>query len=169
MFLLIRHRQWLVWTAVLVSIFSVTSFFVAARYSAISKGAASWGVGTERTWIDDAVGPDADVAVMWPGRFAGGLEGRYAIWENEIFNRSVGRVYDLREPLKRYVPETRVRVDPRSGVVRDLTGHVIAARYVLSDVSFSVVGTPVARDTRTGVVLYAVDGIVRAARVPDRT
>jgi hypothetical protein len=50
-----------------------------------------------------------------------------------------------------------------------LTGRPVKARYVLSDVTFPLVGSVVARDVRTGVVLYAVGGVVRAAQVPART
>jgi Dolichyl-phosphate-mannose-protein mannosyltransferase len=169
LFLRDRQRQLLVWTAVVLLNFGVIGFFVGARYRAISTGAAEWGAADQRDWIDRAVGSDATVAAVWPGRFGRGLEGRYAIWQNEIFNRSIGPVYDLREPLKRYVPETRVRVDPATGVLHDLTGTPIAARYALSDVTFPLVGRAIIRDQRTGIVLYDVGGVIRAARVPSRT
>jgi hypothetical protein len=169
LFLRERPKQLLLWTTVLVLNFGVVGFFVGARYSAISTSAAEWGAGDQRDWVDRAVGPNERVAAFWPGRFERGLEGRYAVWENEIFNRSIGPVYDLREPLKRFVTETRIRVDPSSGVVRDLTGRPISARYAVSDVTFPLVGRAVARDRRTGVVLYEVGGVVRSARVPART
>jgi hypothetical protein len=162
-FLTLRRNALVAWTSCVILVFAVTGFFVAARHSAISRGAASWGASSPRDWIDRAVGPDAEVAVIWTGRRGRGLEGRYAVWENEIFNYSLGPVYDLREPLKRYVPETRVRLDPASRRVEDYAGRPLVARYVLTDPTFPVVGRPIARDARTGVVLYAVTGVLRAA------
>lgn len=169
LFLTLGRRHALLLPAVVLLNFAVIGFFVDARYSVISRGAAKWGVASQRDWIDRAVGQDVVVTAFWTGRFHRGLEGRYGLWENEIFNRSVGPVYDLREPLKRYVTEIRVRVDPRSGIVRDLTGRPVSASYVLTDVTFPVVGRPVGRDAKTGMVLYEVGGAVRAAEVPART
>jgi hypothetical protein len=167
-FLTLRRGALMAWTSCVILVFGVTGFFVAARHSAISRGAASWGASNPRDWIDRTVGPDSEVAVIWTGRRGRGLEGRYAIWENEIFNHSLGPVYDLREPLKRYVPETRIRVDPASGKVEDYAGRPLVARFVLTDPTFAVVGRPIARDARTGVVLYAVRGVVRAAPASTR-
>jgi hypothetical protein len=167
--LLVQRNRLAVWTATVIVVFAVTGFFVGARYSAISRSAADWGSPPSKDWIDRAVGADAEVAAVWSGRFDRGLEGRYAIWQNELFNHAVGPVYDLREPLKRYVPETRIRVDASSGVVENLLGVPVSADYVLTDTGFPVIGRVVARDAGTGVVLYAVDGVVRAAYVPART
>ena len=167
--LVVRRNRLVVWTAAVIVTFAVTGFFVAARYSAISRSAADWGSPATKDWIDRAVGQEAEVAAIWSGRFSRGLEGRYSIWENEMFNHAVGPVYDLREPLKRYVPETRVRVRASSGVLENFLGEPVSADYVLTDKDFPVIGRVVARDAHTGVVLYAVDGVVRAARVDVRT
>jgi hypothetical protein len=169
LFIVGRRRLRLVLPVLVLLNFAVIGFFVTARYGVVADGAAKLGAASERDWIDRAVPRDSTVVALWSGRFRRGLEGRYAIWENEIFNRSVGAIYDLREPLKRYTRETRTRIDPSSGVLSDLTGRPVRARYVLSDVTFPLVGSVVARDVRTGVVLYAVGGVVRAAQVPART
>lgn len=169
LFIIGRRRLRLVLPVLVLLNFAVIGFFVTARYGVVADGAAKLGAASERDWIDRAVPRDSTVVALWSGRFRRGLEGRYAIWENEIFNRSVGTIYDLREPLKRYTRETRTRIDPSSGVLSDLTGRPVKARYVLSDVTFPLVGSVVARDVRTGVVLYAVGGVVRAAHVPART
>src|SRR6266498_866624 len=169
LFLTLGRRYVVLLPAIVLLNLGVLGFFVNARYGAVSSWAARSGAASDRDWIDQAVGEHAVVTAFWPGRLTRGIEGRYGIWENEIFNRSVGPVYDLREPLKRYVRETRVRVDPHSGVVHDLTGRMVAAQYVLTDVSFPVVGRLVARDVKTGMAIYAVDGLVRATNVPART
>jgi hypothetical protein len=169
LFLTLGRRYVVLLPAIVLLNLGVLGFFVNARYGAVSSWAARSGAASDRDWIDQAVGEHAVVTAFWPGRLTRGIEGRYGIWENEIFNRSVGPVYDLREPLKRYVRETRVRVDPHSGVVHDLTGRVVAAQYVLTDVSFPVVGRLVARDVKTGMAVYSVNGLVRATNVPART
>jgi hypothetical protein len=45
------------------------------------------------------------------------------------------------------------------------TGRLAAERYVLTDTSVPLVGTPVAEDTRKGMVLLRVDGPLRLYRV----
>ena len=60
-----------------------------------------------RSWIDGAVGRDAHVAMLWTGGNA------LAMWENEFWNRSVDRVYNLRAPLPGDMPSTHVKVGDR--------------------------------------------------------
>src|SRR5439155_4853180 len=105
----------------------------------------------QRDWIDSAVGRGADVAAVWTDR-----GNPFTIWENEFWSRSVRRVYDLGGPLPGGMPETRVSIDRATGVLRDLRGRPIAARYVLTDTTLSLVGTVLRRDEARGMVLYRV-------------
>ena len=41
-----------------------------------------------RDWVDRYVGPNGDVAFLWEGS-----SDKFAVWENEVFNRSVGPIY----------------------------------------------------------------------------
>ena len=58
-----------------------------------------------RNWIDRKVGSNAKVAAIWTGN-----TDKFTIWENEIFNRSVGTVYATGPPLPGYLPETPVTI-----------------------------------------------------------
>src|SRR5207245_8904306 len=113
-----------------------------------SVGALFQGIRTgDRTWIDDKVGSDATVAALWTNR-----GNPFSIWENEFFNRSVRRVYDLGAPLPGAdaMPETKVTIDRGTGVLRTGTGGTIDTPYVLTDNSTELRGPPVARAVGRG-------------------
>jgi hypothetical protein len=123
-----------------------------------SAGALFQGISAPRPdWIDSAVGPDADVAVVWSGR-----TDAFTVWENEFFNRSVGRVYHLTGPVPGGLAQTKLGVDPDDGLLRDPDGRVAEAEYALSDADVYLDGREVARDDGKGLVLYDVGGPLRA-------
>jgi hypothetical protein len=105
-----------------------------------------------RDWIDRAVGHDADVSVLWPGR--GDV---HTVWENEFFSRSVHTIYDLNGPTPGGLPETAVH-KVRAGRLEDASGKVVRAQYALADEASDVEGKVVASDPRQGVNLVRVDG-----------
>jgi len=121
-----------------------------------SAGAVFQGIrGVPRDWIDAALPDDARAAVLWTGR-----ADRFTVNQNEFFNRTVGPVFYLRQPTPGGVGETRVRVDPRSGVVRLPDGGPLAVEYLLTDGSVTPDGEVVARDDLLGTTLWRVDGDV---------
>ena len=123
-----------------------------------SANALFGGIGAgEVDWVDRAVGRDADVAAVWTGKVD-----RHVIWENEFFNRSIGRVYRLREPLGGGLPETPVELDPESGLARDERGRLVRPQYILADGSFEPNGEIVAQDFRRGVAVYRAAGPLRS-------
>jgi hypothetical protein len=85
------------------------------------------------------------------------------LWENEFFNRSIGRVYDLRGRSMGGLPETKVV--NRRGVLARPSGGRVAERYVLTDTSVPLVGTPIAEDVPRGMVLLRVEGPLRLYHV----
>jgi glycosyltransferase involved in cell wall biosynthesis len=122
----------------------------------LSRSAAAQGIGVrDRSWIDHAVGKDARVAVLYSGG------NRLAVWENEFWNRSVSRVYELGVHLGGDMPATSVSVDPATGLVHDAEGRPVAARYVLTNRRVSLVGRPVAADAAKQLVLYRLTGRLR--------
>ena len=157
-----RHAPWLpvlvvagflfTWVPLELWHYSFRDASVGALYQGIRTG--------DRTWIDDKVGSDAEVAALWTNR-----GNPFSIWENEFFNRSVKRVYDLGAPLPGAdaMPETKVAIDRETGVLRTTGGATIDARYVLIDNSTQLLGTPVARDVERGMVLYRVTPPARTA------
>lgn len=128
---------------------------VRQRVQAASAGALFQGIGrSQPDWIDRAVGRDAEVAVLWSG--APGIDYR-VVFENEFFNRSVGRVYDLGVPEPGGLPKETVTPD-LNGVLRTASGAVVKAPYVLTDRTVSLAGRPIAVDRRPGAVLLDTGG-----------
>jgi len=119
-------------------------------FTRLGSSAYHQGIGAERSWIDAAVGRDAHVGVLWSG---GNV---LAVWDNEFWNRSVDRVYDLGGPLPGDMPETHVTADRSTGVLHDAHGHTVSEPYVLTHNSVELVGTPVASDPAKHLVLYRV-------------
>ncbi len=136
--------------------FAVSQGPITGKHRTASVGSLFAGItNPHRDWIDRTVGSHAQVSAIWTGN-----TDRYAIWENEIFNRSVGTVYDLGDPLSGDLPETRVSVDRRTGVM-SVAGKPVRSRYVLTDSSVELDGSVVAQDVRKGMLLYRLSGPLR--------
>jgi glycosyltransferase involved in cell wall biosynthesis len=116
----------------------------------LGSSAYHQGIGAQRSWIDAAVGRDAHVAVLWSGG------NQLGVWDNEFWNRSVDRVYDLGGPLPGDMPEVRVTTDRSTGVLHDAQGRTVTAPYVLTNRSVELVGSPIASDPEKHLVLYRV-------------
>ncbi len=144
-------------TAVAMNFFAI-SFAAYARNGQVAEIARGLGVGASPGWVDAAVGPDADVIEIWSGRMRG-LRGPYALWETDLFNASVGRLYHLRAPLPDDSPSAKVVVR-RSQLVSPGRGPLVAG-YVVTDASVPVDADLVAADRLTGLMLYHVQGPVR--------
>ena len=81
--------------------------------------------GAPRDWIDRAVPPGRDVAVLWTG-----ASDRFTVNMNEFFNRRVGQVYYTGSPTPGGIGEVAVSVD-QDGVVRTADGRALRPGYVL--------------------------------------
>jgi hypothetical protein len=122
------------------------------RMHAVSAG-ASTAVGQKRDWIDRVIGYDQEAVVIWSGR-----ADPHVIWENEFFNRSVGRVYYLRQPSWAGLPEEKLTVNRRTGGLVDEAGTPLKARFALADPWVVLRGRVVARDRTSGMKLYRLTG-----------
>jgi glycosyltransferase involved in cell wall biosynthesis len=117
----------------------------------LASSAFAQGVGPgHRSWVDRAVGRDAHVAVIW----AGGND--LAVWENEFWNRSIDRVYNLTTPLGGGMPSTSVAVEQATGILRGAHGETIGERYVLAPKTVDLLGRRVAGDSAKELVLYRI-------------
>ncbi len=155
-FLSVPKRYALALPLLVLVYFAVSQKPIAGKHRTASVGALFSGItNPHRDWIDRAVGRDAHVAAIWTGN-----TDRYAIWENEIFNRSVGPFYYLVSQLSGDLPETALTVDRKTGVM-SANGGPVHARYVLIDSSVELDGTVVARDERKGMYVYRIHGPVR--------
>jgi hypothetical protein len=102
-------------------------------------------------WIDRAVGQHASVAVIWTPATT-----EETMWENEFFNRSVDKVYDLDVPPPDPLPATEL--SRRADGTLVAAGKPVRAQYVLALTTLDVKGHVVAPDGDLGVDLYRVDG-----------
>lgn len=154
--LLVPARRALVVPLVLLAVFAVLSRPVWTSdkgFRVAGAGALFQGIrGVERTWIDDAVGPRADVVALWTGN-----ADRFTINQAEFFNRSVGRVVYTESPTPGGVGEERV-VAGADGVFRTARGEPVRAGYALLDQSVIPDGDVVARDAKLGTTLWRLDG-----------
>ena len=137
---------------VAVAFLLVASQPVEERIRVASVGALFQGITTDRDWIDRTVGDDANVAALWSGRLDW-----LTIGENEFFNRSVGEVYYLHDPIPAGLRQRSVRHDRATGLLG------IDAPYVLVDEAVPVVGSEVTRDDTKGMKLVGVDPPARLA------
>ena len=126
-----------------------------------SLGALFQGITTGRPdWVDREVGRDAEVAFLWSGR-----TDAFTLWQNEFFNRSVGPVYELANPLGGGLPSTAVAIGRRDGVLRDSAGRPVRAEYVLADEFVPLAGRVLTSDRPKGMVLLRTGGPLRATQV----
>jgi hypothetical protein len=123
-------------------------------------------VRVHQTWIDDAVGPTAKVAAVWfPNHMACVPSSRrytreLSVWENEFFNRTMGRLYYVGQPLDP-LPSDRLVVDRVTGVLAPAGKENFAPRYVALGEEIRLQAPVVARDRQTRTVLYRVSGPAR--------
>ena len=103
------------------------------------------------------MGRNADVAFVFSGKDP--THHPNTLWENEFFNRSIGPVYDLRQPSMGGLPETKVT--ERADGVLLANGSPVRHAYVLAEEAVPIAGDIVARDERKGMALRRTDGLVR--------
>jgi Dolichyl-phosphate-mannose-protein mannosyltransferase len=122
---------------------------VEKRIRLASDQSRSGGVQTRRDWIDRAVGTKPQVATLWTNQQA-----FVTLWDNEFFNRSVGKVYYFNYAPDG-LPATSVNLDTRNGELL-ASGRPVQAKYILVDPTIVVAGRPIARDAGTGMIVYRV-------------
>jgi hypothetical protein len=124
----------------------------------------------ERDWIDRALPDGATASFVWTG-----VTDRFAVNQNEFFNRAVGPVLFTGGPTPGGLAETQVFVDPETGELVTADGEVVEAEYVVTEDAISPEATFVERDPRIGLTLWRVGGPVIATetriegRYPDDT
>jgi Dolichyl-phosphate-mannose-protein mannosyltransferase len=152
-----RNVDWMLFL-VAANLLLVGMFGQAVAYGD-SRSALRQGFGNvEPSWIDDAVGRNAEVVALWSGFERRGQAGWRTIWQNELMNGSVRRVYYLRDPLPFGLRGVQART--RDGALSTAAGP-LRAEYVLTDLGTPVAGRRVAVDRAVGMVVYRVDGPVR--------
>jgi dolichyl-phosphate-mannose-protein mannosyltransferase len=141
--------------------FVASGLVAQVRGDAVARRIESLAVPSNPNWIDEAVGTGKAITI-W-GRGESPAEAPYfAFLQAEFFNGRIGRAYHLGAPTRADLPSTRLVVRARRLVLED--GTPLAARYVVTDSYLPLVGPVVARDRRSGLLLYEFAGPIR---VPD--
>ena len=155
----------------LLTIYLVVTLIAQTTLVVSSEWARSVAVGTPPSWIDDAVGSDRQVSVLWyepPGQpYAPHAARHRVLWLGEFFNHSVGSVYEIGSPIAYGYELPATPVQLRDGEVVSRDGRPLALGHlVLAPCQVSVAGEQVAHDVATRATVYRVGKTVRA-RVRD--
>jgi hypothetical protein len=141
---------------------------VDSRTQRASIGAVFQGITKpDRDWITALVGSDEPqrVSVVWTGG-GSNVPDALVVYENEFFNRDLGAVYTTHGPVPGGLAQTPIAVDRATGDYR-AGGASVRVQDVLTDTSLSVVGRKIGADVKKGLVLYRVNGPLRAERFTD--
>ena len=115
----------------------------------------------DRDWVDKALPSGTEAAFLWTGR-----TDRLTVNLSEFFNRQIGPVYYVANPTPGGLPETRVRIDPKTGRVTLPDGSPVRDRFLLADSSFEPDGRLLGQDIGWRVRLWRVNTpLVAAVRV----
>jgi hypothetical protein len=155
----VPRRYALVLPAILLVYFAVSQKPIEGKHKTASVGALFAGITLQRDWIDQDAGRDSRVTMIWSGNTSA-----YAIWENEIFNRSLRRFYYLHSQLAGDLPETKLKVDPETGLMT-AHGTPVLSRWAVTDSSVELEGREVEQDPRTGMTLYETKGQLRQVSI----
>ena len=121
-------------------------------FERFSRGVLFQGIRkADRDWVDQALAPRTEAAFLWTGR-----TDRLTVNMNEFFNRRVGPVYYVTNPTPGGLPETKVRIDPKTGRVTLPDGSPVRDRFLLADSSFEPDGQRLAQDKGWGITLWRV-------------
>jgi hypothetical protein len=155
LFVFVPRRWALALPAVTLLFFAAIShnvWFGEHGFRQASVGALFQGIRVgDRDWIDEAIPPGATVAVVWKG-----VTDRFAVNQNEFFNRGVGPVYFIGGPTPGGLAETEVTIDEATGELRTKAGQRIDPRYLLAEDAVSPDGVVLARDPGIGLTLWRV-------------
>jgi hypothetical protein len=161
---LVRERYALVLPLLVLALYVAAVQPVDSRTQRASIGALFQGITrSDRDWITAEVGSSdpTRVAVLWAG-----ATDRLTVNENEFFNRDVGPIYTLHDPVPGGLAQTPVTVDRKTGRYR-AKGRDVTVRDVLVDTSVHLRGRTIAADRRKSLVLLRVDGPLRADYLTD--
>ena len=136
---------------------AVLAFLIGSSYSVFGgvQGFAQATDGltgaTNRSWIDDAVPANEQVAFLFGGAADPFAESKI-LWETEFWNRRLSSVYYLGQSEATGLPYLAASADPRTGRIAVAGGT--APRYVVAPPTLELVGRQVA--ATSSLVLYKI-------------
>jgi len=134
---------------------AVAAFLIGSSYSVFgavqgfAQGLDGFTGATDRSWIDDAVPANEQVAFLFGGAADPSAEAKI-LWETEFWNRRLSSVYDLGQSDSQALPSLPASADPRTG--RIALGGSTTPRYVVAPSTLELVGRRVA--ATSSLVLY---------------
>jgi len=154
LFLLVPRRVAPVVVPLAIAVFlSLTTHSVDGAIRGYAGGlSAISGESGDHSWIDDAVGRDANVGYLY-GTSTDLFAEASLLWQTEFWNRSVRRVYNLGSPEPTGFLETTLNANPTTGRLAGASGAA-APTYMAVANGFVLAGTVVAR--HPPFVLYRV-------------
>jgi hypothetical protein len=141
-----------------LAIFVASGVVAQVRGDAVARRIESLAVSSNPNWIDEAIGTGHAVTIWGRGETTA-EEPYFAFLQAEFFNGRIGRAYHLGAPTRADLPSTRLVVRARRLMLED--GTPLAARYVVTDSYLPLVGSVVARDRHSGLLLYEFAGPIR--------
>ncbi len=162
-FLFVPRRYALVLPGFVLVYFAVSQITIVDQHRFRAAQHLFGGIAMEdRDWIDRSVGRDADVAFLWTGTAS-----EFAIWENEIFSRSIDDIYTTGPAVPGGLAQKPVAIEKSTGYVRGPDGRRVPVPFVLTDATGEFGGTVVGVDGVKRLVLYRVDGPLRQVAFVD--
>jgi hypothetical protein len=152
-----RRRAWLL--VVLVTAGLAVDLAPAWRSAFVDSAAAGAGPRGDRAWVDDRLGTDADVILVFVARRCSGVE-RGAFTLTDFFNRSVRDAVTIGGEGPAAPEGARVR----AGRIVASDGLPVRTRYVVAQRGVPLQGRAIATGTPAGLVLWRVDQPLRVAR-----
>ena len=134
---------------------AVAAFLIGSSYSVFgavqgfARGLDGFTGATNRSWIDDAVPANEQVAFLFGGAVDPSAEAKI-LWETEFWNRRLSSVYDLGQSDGQALPSLAASADPRTG--RIVLASSTTPRYVVAPLTLKLVGRRVA--ATSSLVLY---------------
>ena len=92
---------------------------------------------TNADWIDERVGPDADVPFIFTDDL---VANPHLLWQTEFWNRSVGTVYGLNAADPTTIPVLGTTVDGTGRIVRAADGQPLSPRFVVAQPWMDIAG-----------------------------
>ncbi len=156
-FLFVPRRYALVLPGLVLVYFAVSQHPIVAEHRFRSAQHLYGGITVAyRDWLDRYVGPNGDVAFLWEGD-----SDKFTVWENEVFNRSVGSIYTTGPAVPGGLAQTPVTIDRTTGYVHEPDGARVPASYVLTDAPGQLAGEVIGEDGVKRLILYRVNGPLR--------
>jgi hypothetical protein len=163
---LLPRRLWPVFPAAVAAALVATAVLAWERQIDAPENAVFEGAASNRSWIDEQLPADAHVTKLYldsPSCAASGVT-RHGLYLSEFFNGAVKRGAYIGDSIPDGLPIEQVNVGRDGTFVIAPGGQPLVADYVYTQPGIELEGRQLGTGTTAGLVLWQVDGPVRASR-----